>query len=88
MHYVKVGSEEKGEASLEPNHTEFIFIDDGTQRKYGGEIEFRANLERAIAADFFAPQSASTVTHSSQYLSTTNALHSKASGWSKHCIFL
>ncbi|CAF5080145.1 unnamed protein product, partial [Rotaria sp. Silwood1] len=37
-----------------PNHTKFIFIDDGTRRKYGGEIAFRASLEKAISGDFFA----------------------------------
>ncbi|CAM4760304.1 unnamed protein product [Rotaria magnacalcarata] len=67
--YLKTPNEEKGQASLEPNHTEFIFINDGTQRKYGGEIVFRANLERAIAEGFFTPQSSSNVTDSHRRLS-------------------
>ncbi|CAF3537706.1 unnamed protein product [Rotaria sp. Silwood1] len=54
VHYTKPRSVIKGEAPLEPNHTKFIFIDDGTRRKYGGEIAFRASLEKAISGDFFA----------------------------------
>lgn len=56
MNYTKTHEEEKGQAPLEPNHTEFIFIDDGSVRKYGGEIEFRANLEKSISGNFFAPR--------------------------------
>ncbi|CAF3941979.1 unnamed protein product [Rotaria sp. Silwood2] len=52
--YHKPASEGKGVAPLEPNHTEFIFIDDGSDRKYGREISFRARLEKAISGDFFA----------------------------------
>ncbi|CAF2112637.1 unnamed protein product [Rotaria magnacalcarata] len=62
--YLKIDSVERGQAPLEPNHTEFIFINDGTRREYGGEIKFRANLERAIAEGFSTPQSSSNVTDS------------------------
>ncbi|CAF5160675.1 unnamed protein product, partial [Rotaria magnacalcarata] len=62
--YLKTDSVERGQAPLEPNHTEFIFINDGTRREYGGEIKFRANLERAIAEGFSTPQSSSNVTDS------------------------
>ena len=54
VHYAKSRSEQKGEAPLEPNHTEYIFVDDGSERKYGREIEFRARLEQAISGGFFA----------------------------------
>ncbi|CAM4879980.1 unnamed protein product [Rotaria socialis] len=64
VRYLEARSEEKGQAPLEPNHTEFIFINDGTKRKYGGEIVFRANLERAIAEGFFAPQPSPNLTDS------------------------
>ncbi|CAF1338422.1 unnamed protein product [Rotaria sp. Silwood1] len=59
--YPKSHSNASGEAPLEPNHSEFIFIDDGTARKYGGEIEFRAQLTQAISGGFFAPRSACSV---------------------------
>lgn len=39
---------------MEPNHTEFIFVDDESVRKYGREISFRAKLEQAISSGFFA----------------------------------
>ena len=53
VNYSKPRSEQKGEAPLQPNHTEFIFVDDGTERKYGGEIRFRARLEEALSGGFF-----------------------------------
>lgn len=55
--YFQPDVESKGQAPLEPNHTEFIFIDDGTKGKYGGEIEFRARLEEAISGGFFGSKS-------------------------------
>ena len=30
---------------LDPNHTHFIFVDDGSEGQYGKEIEFRSKLE-------------------------------------------
>ena len=56
--YIQPEEDSKGQAPLEPNHTEFIFIDDGTEGKYGGEIEFRGQLEAAISSGFFEPKTA------------------------------
>ncbi|CAF1177228.1 unnamed protein product [Didymodactylos carnosus] len=50
VRYPKQREEVQGEASLEPNHTNFLLIDDGLIHKYGGEIQFRARLEKAISA--------------------------------------
>ena len=33
---------------LDSNHFQFLLVDDGSQ-KFGGEIDFRVNLEKAIA---------------------------------------
>ena len=38
----------EGIAELDPNHTHFILVDDGRQNAYGGEIKFRAQLEREL----------------------------------------
>ncbi|CAF2799267.1 unnamed protein product [Rotaria sp. Silwood2] len=54
VHYAKPRDVQKDEATLEPNHTEFIFIDDGTPSKYGSELEFRSRFERAIAGESFS----------------------------------
>ena len=35
--------------SLNPDHTHFLFVDDGYRGRYGGVAEFRASLERKIA---------------------------------------
>ena len=35
---------------IDNNHSHFILVDDGTVGKYGGEIEWRVNLENCIAA--------------------------------------
>ena len=51
------------ETPLEPNHTHFIFIDDGTKHKHGGEIEFRAQFERAITGETLLLR---TTTHNNQ----------------------
>ncbi|XP_070175133.1 transient receptor potential cation channel subfamily M member-like 2 [Littorina saxatilis] len=34
---------------LDPNHTHFILVDNGTQRQFTTEIEFRAKLEKEIS---------------------------------------
>ena len=34
---------------LDHNHTHFLMVDDGTEGKFGGEIEFRARLERYVS---------------------------------------
>lgn len=41
-------------ASLEPNHTHFILVDDGHRNVFRPKTvaEFRAKLERKIAQDF------------------------------------
>ena len=33
---------------LDPNHTHFIFVDDGSEGLFGKEIEFRAHLEAEL----------------------------------------
>lgn len=33
---------------LDPNHTHFILVDDGSENQFGKEIEFRANLENEL----------------------------------------
>lgn len=40
---------QEGVSPLDPNHSHFILVDNGTQYIFGTEIEFRANLERRIA---------------------------------------
>ena len=42
-------SEGKPQSALDPNHSQFILVDDGTQYKSGGEIDFRAKLEAHIS---------------------------------------
>jgi transient receptor potential cation channel subfamily M member 2 len=36
------------DALLDPNHTHFILVDDGTEGQFGGEIQFRAQLEAEL----------------------------------------
>ena len=40
---------ERGETFLDPNHTNFILVDDGTNNQFEAAMEFRANLEWEIA---------------------------------------
>jgi hypothetical protein len=42
-------------APLDPNHSHFILVDNSQLGKYGGEIEFRAELESAISQHKFDP---------------------------------
>ena len=58
--YFQPDEDSKGQAPLEPNHTEFIFVDDGTKGKYGGEIELgiELRLEEVISGGFFQSKSA------------------------------
>jgi hypothetical protein len=72
VNYAKPRTEQKGEAPLEPNHTEFIFIDDGSERKYGREIAFRARLEQTISGGFFGSKNAANP--GAQYPSLTGTL--------------
>ena len=39
----------RGLAPLDHNHTHFILVDNGTEKKFGGEIIFRATLEHYIS---------------------------------------
>lgn len=47
--YTTVAGKMTIECPLDPNHTHFLLIDNGSVRKYGTEIEFRAELERSIS---------------------------------------
>ncbi len=37
-----------GDILLDPNHTHFIFVDDGSEGQFGKEIKFRARLEHEL----------------------------------------
>ncbi|XP_060065040.1 transient receptor potential cation channel subfamily M member-like 2 [Ylistrum balloti] len=39
----------RNETFLNPNHTHFILVDDGTEHTFGKEITFRAEIENAVA---------------------------------------
>jgi hypothetical protein len=39
----------KKEAYLDPNHTHFILVDNGTEHQFAVEIPFRAKLENTFA---------------------------------------
>jgi hypothetical protein len=80
VHYAKPRSNQKGEAPLEPNHTEFIFVDDGNVRKYGGEITFRARLEQAISGGFFASKPNAKPISQYSSLTGTASLRAEQSG--------
>ena len=40
------------EAYLDPNHSHFLLVDNGTQHKYGVEISMRGAVERAIVEHY------------------------------------
>lgn len=40
--------EQRCSVKINPDHTHFIFVDDGTEGKFGGEINFRTQLEQHI----------------------------------------
>lgn len=40
---------ERNEATLEPNHSHFLLVDNGTQHNFGTEISLRASIEKAIS---------------------------------------
>lgn len=50
--YTKGKSDQNHQTSLEPNHTDFIFIDDGSVNEYGTERQYRRQFERAICGEF------------------------------------
>lgn len=52
--YAKSKSDDNNKTPLEPNHTQFILIDDGTKHQDGGEFAFRARFERSIAGEIFS----------------------------------
>ncbi|CAF4493127.1 unnamed protein product, partial [Rotaria sp. Silwood2] len=64
----------RGEAPLEPNHTQFIFIDDESVKKYGREIAFRAKLEQAISGGFFSSKTTTNSVNQYASLCTTSSL--------------
>ncbi len=42
---VELDNELNREVELEPNHTHFILVDDGTNGEFGVEVNFRTDLE-------------------------------------------
>ena len=42
-------SKNPGEWNLDNNHSHFLLVDDGTEGKYGGEIDFRLSLQKHLA---------------------------------------
>jgi hypothetical protein len=62
--YTKSKNDVKDETPLEPNHTHFIFIDDGTKHQFS-EVKFRAQFERAIPGESVSlhPQSGPTISN-------------------------
>ena len=65
---------------MEPNHTEFIFVDDGSVKKYGREITFRAKLEQAISSGFFGSKTTANSTTQFTSLQGTPSLRTDSSG--------
>ncbi len=64
MIYAKDKSGQNDETPLEPNHTQFILIDDGTKHQYGGEFAFRARFEKAISGESFSLENTSDTSQS------------------------
>ena len=50
LYHMTSSLESKG-SCIDNNHSHFILVDNGTEGKYGGEIEWRANLQNCIAAE-------------------------------------
>ena len=42
------GNANAGGTYLEPHHTHFLLVDDGSEGRYGTEIDFRARLEAEL----------------------------------------
>ncbi|CAF0905041.1 unnamed protein product [Rotaria sordida] len=80
VQYAKSRSNTKGEAPLEPNHTKFIFVDDGSEKKYGREIAFRAKLEQAISGGFFSSKATTNSLNQYASLCGTSSLRPENSG--------
>eukprot|EP00057_Strongylocentrotus_purpuratus_P015113 XP_011669587.1 PREDICTED: LOW QUALITY PROTEIN: transient receptor potential cation channel subfamily M member 6 [Strongylocentrotus purpuratus] len=49
-HYRLTSSDRASGASLDPNHTHFILVDDGSVGKFGVEISLRSQLEKLISS--------------------------------------
>ncbi|XP_022086912.1 transient receptor potential cation channel subfamily M member 3-like isoform X2 [Acanthaster planci] len=56
-HYRMTSSLESSGASLDPNHTHFILVDNGTVGKYGVEITLRSSLEKLVSNHKMDPAS-------------------------------
>ncbi|CAF0985618.1 unnamed protein product, partial [Rotaria sordida] len=80
VHYAESHSNIKGEAPLEPNHTKFIFVDDGSEKKYGREIAFRAKLEQAMSGRFFSSKATTNSLNQYASLCEASSLRSENSG--------
>ena len=52
--FSKSKSDGKKILSLEPNHTHFIFIDDGTKNKHACAMKFRGQFERTLLNERFS----------------------------------
>ncbi|XP_033642515.1 transient receptor potential cation channel subfamily M member 1-like [Asterias rubens] len=48
-HYRMTSSMESNRACLDPNHTHFILVDNGTTEKFGVEIALRSRLEKLVS---------------------------------------
>ncbi|XP_036366346.1 transient receptor potential cation channel subfamily M member-like 2 isoform X3 [Octopus sinensis] len=48
--YHVINDHSKRVSPLDPNHSHFILVDNGTQHTFGTEIEFRTQLEKTIAS--------------------------------------
>ncbi|KAI0224946.1 Transient receptor potential cation channel subfamily M member-like 2 [Lamellibrachia satsuma] len=46
------GKVDTGDSLLDPNHSHFFLFDNGTQHVYGGEIKFRAKLEKKLSEKY------------------------------------
>ncbi|CAF1157757.1 unnamed protein product [Rotaria sp. Silwood1] len=78
-YYSKFLSNKKGEAPLESNHTNFIFVDDGSERRHGGEIVFRSKLEEAISDGFFSSKTQTNALTLYRSFSVTQSLPTDSS---------
>ncbi|KAI0222738.1 Transient receptor potential cation channel subfamily M member-like 2 [Lamellibrachia satsuma] len=46
------GKVDTSDSLLDPNHSHFFLVDNGTQHVYGGEIKFRAKLEKKLSEKY------------------------------------
>ena len=45
----KANLAQKRSSPLDPNHSHFILVDNGTQKQFGTEIEFRGKFEKSAS---------------------------------------